>query len=332
MDQIIRWIRSLRLIRYILRPKDFGIFHCGKAYVSLWWTWSLWHGKDLQSFLGILQYHSTHQIFQTHAGHLHRVIPLAIHGDEGKGKRRSNTTLVALEGFIGCKGETCGCTKCKPSWINLANLGPRAFDEHLISKTMRTNMKGHSYLQHWPLFIVPGILNKNYKPLTLMLLEVVAADLEQLFTTTCGKWLRETAHHCAAFQQVCSMTGQRNLTLGSMPRGPMSHFVWNGLVLWLTAFSRPALMLSKCAFWMWFWAPPEPQLIFLITWTNIACGWVLPALLIFMKWAMHSLLATHGWPDSRIKANDAYFQWSQRRISIVTFYYLCFSRSNEMSR
>ena len=48
---------------------------------------------------------------------------------------------------------------------------------------MRTNMKGHSYLQHWPLFIVPGILNKNYKPLTLKLLEVVATDLEQLFTT-----------------------------------------------------------------------------------------------------------------------------------------------------
>ena len=173
--ETIHYLRPQKILEYFIAKKP--ILVCGEPEAC-------GMGKICKAFWESYRgYHPTHQVFQSHAGHLHRVIPLAIHGDEGKGKRRSNTTLVALEAVIGCKGETRACTECKPSWVNLANLGPRACDEHFISKTMRTNMKGHSYLQHWPLFIVPGILNKNYKPLTLKLLEVVATDLEQLFTT-----------------------------------------------------------------------------------------------------------------------------------------------------
>jgi hypothetical protein len=128
-------------------------------------------------------YHGTHEVYQRHSGNLDRVVPLAIHGDEGKGKRRSSTTLVTLEAVIGCKGETRLCTECEPCGLYPEQWGPRGDDQHLVAKAMRTNMKGHSYLQHWPLFIVPGILNKNYKPLTYELLDVVAADLEKLFTT-----------------------------------------------------------------------------------------------------------------------------------------------------
>ena len=128
------------------------------------------------------KYHPDHKIYETHMGCLQRVIPLAIWGDEGKGKRRSSTTLVSLEAVIGCKGQTCSCKTCQPSSTDLSQFGPLGDDQHLIAKQLRTNMKSHSYLQHWPLFIVPGTLNKNYKPLTHKLTEIISDDLYELFT------------------------------------------------------------------------------------------------------------------------------------------------------
>lgn len=127
-------------------------------------------------------FHGDHQVFETHSGNLHHCIPLALWGDEGKGKRRSNTTLVALEAVIGCKGKPCSCTDCEPN-SDVSRWGPPGDDEHLVAKALRTNMKGHSYLQHWPLFIVPGTLAKDYKGLTHKLVECVSSDLEGLFTT-----------------------------------------------------------------------------------------------------------------------------------------------------
>eukprot|EP00438_Fugacium_kawagutii_P018696 Skav214160 [mRNA] locus=scaffold945:141312:142163:+ [translate_table: standard] len=127
-------------------------------------------------------FHSSHLVFQTHSENLHRVVPLALWGDDGKGKRRSNTTLVALEAVIGCKGETSGCRTCSPCCLDLSQYGPRGDDHFLLAKRLRTNMKSHSYLQHWPLFIVPSTLNKNYKPLTFQLMDLVATSLEELFT------------------------------------------------------------------------------------------------------------------------------------------------------
>lgn len=123
-------------------------------------------------------HHPTHEVFATHNGNLRRVIPLAFHGDEGKGKRRSSTTVTSLEAVIGCKGGPC-CNTCEPSFLNLPDNSGDA--EHDVAKQMNSNMKGHSYLQHWPLFVIPGTLAKDYKPLTNHLLDIIAADLVNLF-------------------------------------------------------------------------------------------------------------------------------------------------------
>ena len=129
-------------------------------------------------------FHGGHQVYQTHNTNLHHVIPLALWGDEGKGKRRSNTTVVSLEAVIGCKGKISGgCTQCESSSLDLSQWGPRGDQEHHLAKSMWTNMKGHSYLQHWPLFLIPGTLDKDYKPLTFKMLELISSELEELFTT-----------------------------------------------------------------------------------------------------------------------------------------------------
>lgn len=130
------------------------------------------------------KYHGGHEVFSVHGeNNWSHIIPLALHGDEGKGKRRSNTTVVALEAVIGCKGQTDSCSCCQPSCIDVSLWGPRGDGEHLLAKHQRTNMKSHSYLQHWPLFIVPGTLHKEYKPLTHFLMDAIATDLVQLFQT-----------------------------------------------------------------------------------------------------------------------------------------------------
>lgn len=126
-------------------------------------------------------YHSNHPVFEAHAGVLDHVIPLAIWGGEGKGKRRSTTTLVTLEACIGIKGSSCGCKECTPSNLDVSQWGPTGDDEHLLAKQIRTNMKTHSYIQHWPLFIVPSTLDKNYKPLVYQLMDLVSENMEQLF-------------------------------------------------------------------------------------------------------------------------------------------------------
>ena len=169
------YLRPMKIVEYLLDKKPLlvcGESDTGKVKGIFGAFWDAYRS-----------YHGTHEVYQRHSGNLDRVVPLAIHGDEGKGKRRSSTTLVTLEAVIGCKGETRLCTECEPRGLYPEQWGPRGDDQHLVAKAMRTNMKGHSYLQHWPLFVVPGILNKNYKPLTYELLDVVAADLEKLFTT-----------------------------------------------------------------------------------------------------------------------------------------------------
>lgn len=129
------------------------------------------------------QFHGSHKVFETHGDNLSHVIPLALHGDEGKGKRRSSTVIASLEAVVGIKGREDTCQSCQPSYLDLSVWGDCEIGDHATAKALKTNMKSHSYLQHWPLFMVPGTLNKEFKPLTLKMLELISDDLKELFTT-----------------------------------------------------------------------------------------------------------------------------------------------------
>ena len=157
------YLRPMKIVEYLLDKKPLLV--CGES--------------DTEKVKGIFgafwdayrSYHGTHEVYQRHSGNLDRVVPLAIHGDEGKGKRRSSTTLVTLEAVIGCKGETRLCTECEPCGLYPEQWGPRGDDQHLVAKAMRTNMKGHSQ-------------------------ELQAAHLRA--TGCCGSRFGKTVHHWSA--------------------------------------------------------------------------------------------------------------------------------------
>ena len=135
----------------------------------------------LQGFWeGYRKFHDTHCVFsQFGRNEIHRVIPLAIHGDEGRGRRRSSTTVVCLEAILGLKGHVGPCSTCVPSGLCRWQMDVGA--EHPSLKTMRSNLKGASMVQHWPLFVLPGTLHRFYKPLTFKLLEEIATILNRCF-------------------------------------------------------------------------------------------------------------------------------------------------------
>ena len=66
---------------------------------------------------GYAEFHKTHEVFLRNYSDIGRVVPVAIHGDEGKGKRRSQTTVISFEAVLGMKGVLDPCTSCCPSHL-----------------------------------------------------------------------------------------------------------------------------------------------------------------------------------------------------------------------
>ena len=67
-------------------------------------------------------------------------------------------TVCSFQAVIRWKPNTSGCNTCHPSHLDVS--GARRL-KMPMAKKLRSNMKGHSYLQRFPLFIVPGILWKT---------------------------------------------------------------------------------------------------------------------------------------------------------------------------
>lgn len=122
-------------------------------------------------------FHPGHEIFSMcpDTSQLQRVLPIAVHGDEGRGKRRSNTTVVSWEAVLGVKGHTSVCRSCMPAtnWFSCHDsAGTRK------AKSLTSNMKSHSFLQHFPSFMLPGTMDK--KVLARLVHEMLVAFADQL--------------------------------------------------------------------------------------------------------------------------------------------------------
>ncbi|CAK9035518.1 Putative E3 ubiquitin-protein ligase HERC1, partial [Durusdinium trenchii] len=147
----------------------------------------------LQSFWAAYrQLHPSHKVYTTHDSDLAYTLPLLLHGDEGRGKRRTGTMIVSLETPFGLdfpskkRKRDCGC---HPSPMELnkyqaqpgyaANsLGPDALR---AVQNMRTNTKGHSFLQRWPLVVIPGIVYKQNPDVAYSFHKMLAQQLKALF-------------------------------------------------------------------------------------------------------------------------------------------------------
>lgn len=144
---------------------------------------------------GFRLHHGDHMVFEEHGGSLSRVIPLCWHGDEGRGKRRGNTVVVSLESPIGIQTalqkkrkhtDTAGCgCGCNPP----DSMKQKYHREHkeMHARTLSaldcqwTNMKGHSFLQHFALFIIPSVVHHAHPQVLPEMLKLISLDFKRLF-------------------------------------------------------------------------------------------------------------------------------------------------------
>ena len=132
--------------------------------------------------------HPNHVVFETHSHQLEKVVPLLLHGDEGRTVKRTNYLVMSMESPLGSVNDPnirCACSeemagrKDLPSYGNdLGTLSPKTLE---IARKQLTNYKGHSYLSKWLLFGVGGWIYKKQPHIMDELLQIATADLQQLF-------------------------------------------------------------------------------------------------------------------------------------------------------
>ena len=132
--------------------------------------------------------HPSHEVFEHHAHELDLVVPLCLHGDEGRALKKTNYFVVSIESPLGViEHQTFNCD-CKerlakqprlPSYgADATQLSPEVLE---IARKQITNSKGHSYLSRWMLFGVGGWLYKTKPHVIDSLLDQVACNLRGLF-------------------------------------------------------------------------------------------------------------------------------------------------------
>lgn len=140
--------------------------------------------------------HQDHIVYSEHDGQLETVIPIYWHGDEGRGKRRGNTAVVAMECVFGNqtavsarKKRPYAACQCQPSSSLKRRFGDcnrKLTQKQLdILRLQTTTMKGHSFLHHWPLFIIPSSIHHEHPKALMQLLDVMSKDFRQLFYEGC---------------------------------------------------------------------------------------------------------------------------------------------------
>ena len=141
------------------------------------------------------EHHPGHAIFtELPADALPTAVPVMLYGDEGRGRRRGNTTVCSVEPMFGlstavkarelkrCVDGSCQCqpaegTKRKYEQLepldNIAALDPISF--------ATPTLKEHSYLSRIPLFVVPCTLYKDYTDMIDYMLDKISKDMSELF-------------------------------------------------------------------------------------------------------------------------------------------------------
>ena len=132
--------------------------------------------------------HPTHDVYRTHAGELDRVIPLCLHGDEGRALKKTTFFVFSIESPLGAIEQqtfNCDCEESLAKHPRLPCYGVDAkqISPEVLAKARRqvTNMKGHSYLSKWLLFGVGGWLYKTKPQVIDKLLDQVAQNLHEFF-------------------------------------------------------------------------------------------------------------------------------------------------------
>lgn len=143
----------------------------------------------LQNFWSTYRgYHGSHQVFRDYSESLQYCFPLFFYGDEGRGRRRGNTSVLLLEtpfGVGSAKAKTkkrspCDCHPEESSLKKFCASGRRASPMGNSNYVLH-NYKEHSFLTRFLLFCLPCATYKAFPALTPFLLDLFAKDLRRLY-------------------------------------------------------------------------------------------------------------------------------------------------------
>lgn len=176
------------LTTYFVRPEDWIEYLMNEEPKLL----GGWNGNPLQNFESFWRNFQiqkpTHEVFSHHQDRLTHVIPLMIHGDEGRAVKRTNFMVMPLESPIGSLKDptlTCTCHDQLEKRLGIPQYGSDmggVESEYLDTcRKQMTNFKGHSYLSHFLLFGVGGWIYKRHPSVINDLTQEVAEGLHKLF-------------------------------------------------------------------------------------------------------------------------------------------------------
>ena len=144
------------------------------------------------------RFHPSHRLFQeSHAVRTRaNTIPMCLHGDEGRGKKKANTAIIMLEACLGMATAANimsntsfdYCSECdlrnscaKRFKTNSGRMKPNALSQPpTLCGYQAHNTKDHSYLTKFVLSVLPNDLYKFGNALDLVL-ERICKDLQHLF-------------------------------------------------------------------------------------------------------------------------------------------------------
>lgn len=136
------------------------------------------------------QKHPSHEVYQKHSNNLGMVVPILLHGDEGRAVKRTNYFVTSIESPLGSVLDPnlkCSCHEKLLQRPNIPSYGcdSRVLDEQTlkVARAMVTNFKGHSYLSRFLLFGVGGWIYKRHPAVIDKLLLEVSMNLRELFET-----------------------------------------------------------------------------------------------------------------------------------------------------
>ena len=133
--------------------------------------------------------HPSHEIYKAHAQRLSSVVPLCIHGDEGRGLKKSNYLVMSLQSPLGANPRPskrkCSCDVCLRDRSDLP-FGDSP-SPSLSGKTKEfvnsiwCNFRGHSYLSRFLLYGLAGWQAKSHPEVPKAMCRLLASDLHELF-------------------------------------------------------------------------------------------------------------------------------------------------------
>ena len=180
-----------------------GAIHIARQLVQLHFgepqgvtPWS--NSKNIQDAVDLLKgwwqkfkiSHPSHTVYAVHdEAALGYTIPLYLYGDEGRGKRRGNTAVFTAETVFGLQSVkrkrsdflNTDCCKCCPGEVTKNRFGPTVpVPKGNIDYAVH-NMKEHSFLSKFLLWVMPCQLYKAHEELTNLVVERIAEDFRRLF-------------------------------------------------------------------------------------------------------------------------------------------------------